>query len=117
MLVINNYAKFSEVNGDSENGNGINNSVRGVGSIGSKKVLEGDCIVDIFIKNKEIVEEVKYSDKDRIENVIEVVSIKKNIKDSIKDVKGSIKDVEDSIIVNSSVPRDYRMLLLTEKVV
>ena len=103
MLVINNYTKFSKVDGDSKDSDGINNSVRGVGSIGSKKVPEGDYIVDIFVKNEEIVKEVKYSDEDRIENVIEVVGIK--------------KDIKDNIIVNSSVPRDCRILLLAERVI
>jgi hypothetical protein len=110
VLIINNYTKFSKVNSNSKNSNSINNSIRGVGSIGSKKVLEGNYIVDVFIKNKEIIKELKYSDKDRIENVIEVIGIKKDIKDSVK-------DVEDSIIVNSSVPRDYRMLLPAKRVV
>ena len=110
VLVINNCTKFSKVDGDSENSDGVNNSARGVGSIGSKKVPEGDYIVDIFVKNEEIAKEVKYSNEDRMENVIEVIGMKKDIKDSIK-------DVEDSIIVNGSVPRDYRMLLLAEKVV
>lgn len=49
MLVINNYTKFSKVDGDGKNSDGVNNSVRGVGSIGSKKVPEGDYTVDIFI--------------------------------------------------------------------
>ena len=110
MLVINNCTKFSKVNGNSKNSNGINNSVRGIGSIGSKKVPKGDYIVDIFIKNEEIVKEVKYSNKDRIDNIIKVIGIKKDIKDGIK-------DIEDSIIVNSSVPRDCRMLFLAERVV
>jgi len=49
VLVINNYTKFSKVDGDGKNSDGVNNSVRGVGSIGSKKVPEGDYTVDIFI--------------------------------------------------------------------
>jgi len=110
VLVINNYTKFGKVGGNSKNSNGVNNSAKGVGSVGSKIVPEGDYIVDVFVKNKEITEEVKYSDEDRIENVIEVIGIKKDIKDSIKNVK-------DSIIVNSSVPRDCRILLLAERVV
>ena len=56
------------------------------------------------------MEEVKYGDVDRMENVIKVVGMK-------NDVKGGIKDVEDSIIVNNSVSRDCRMLFLVEGMV
>ena len=53
---------------------------------------------------------MKYSNIDRIENVIEVIGMK-------NDIKGGIKDVEDSIIVNNSVSRDCKTLLLVKGVV
>lgn len=107
---MNDCAEFGEVDGDSENGDGVDDSVRGAGSVGSKKVPEGDCTVDVFVKNEEIVEELKYGDEDRMENVMEVVGMK-------KDVEDGVEDVEDGITVNGSVPRDCRMLLLAERVV
>jgi len=45
-----------------------------------------------------------------MENVIEVVGMK-------NDVKEGIKDVENGIIVNNSVPRDFRTLFFVERVV
>jgi len=94
VLVVNDCVEFREGNGDgnSENGDGVEGYIK-----------------DVFVKNEEIIKEVKYGNEDKID-IIEVVGMKNN-------VKGGIEDVEDGIIVNNSVLRDCRTLLLMENVV
>ena len=101
MLVIN--GEFGDGDSDSKNSDSINNSIGSVKNIRGKKVLKKNGTKDIFIKNEEIAENVKHSDKDGIENIIEVV--------------GMEKDIKNSITVNDNIAGDCRTLLLAEKVV
>ena len=101
MLIIN--GEFGDGDSDSENSDGVNDSIGSVKNAGGKKAPEGDSIKDIFVKNEEIAKDVKHGDKDRMESVMEVV--------------GMEKDIKDGITVNNNVAGDYRTLFLAKKVV